>query len=245
LCVAVINAGVRDPLTIAGDAATLDDLSGGRCILGLGAGHTRAEWSMLGRQYPSPSQRVARLAEVAEAVTALLRGEVVSRSGQYIQLEDAFLLHPGPVQPRVPLLVGGNGRETLRIACRFADIINLTGLLRTLEDGYHHEADWSVTAVDERIALIREARRAHLPVLEALVQHVEVTNDRRDAAARLAGRHPGLTDQDVLDSPYALIGTVEQIAEELLQHQARWEISSYLVPAEALDTMTEVMAHLH
>ena len=53
----VLNTGVRDPLTIAADAATLDVISGGRVVLGLGAGHTPAEWHMTGRAYPQPGAR--------------------------------------------------------------------------------------------------------------------------------------------------------------------------------------------
>ena len=54
---AVINCGVREPLDIAGDAATLQAISGGRLTLGLGAGHTPSEWSQLGRERPSGHER--------------------------------------------------------------------------------------------------------------------------------------------------------------------------------------------
>jgi alkanesulfonate monooxygenase SsuD/methylene tetrahydromethanopterin reductase-like flavin-dependent oxidoreductase (luciferase family) len=58
----VCNAGVRDPVTLASDAATVDVLSNGRLILGLGAGHTPAEWTMNGSDCPSARARVGRLA---------------------------------------------------------------------------------------------------------------------------------------------------------------------------------------
>ena len=111
----VLNVGIRDPLAIASDAATLDVLSNGRFVLGLGAGHTPAEWTMTGREYPTAADRVGRLVETVEVVTKLLRGEVVTHHGRYVHVDDAYLLAPRPVQPTIPLLIGGNGARVLRL----------------------------------------------------------------------------------------------------------------------------------
>ena len=154
----VLNTGVRDPLAIASDAATFDLLSHGRLLLGLGAGHTPAEWSMIGRAYPEPSERVRRLAESVATVTALLAGEVVNHAGRSVALDDAFLLSPRPQQARIPILVGGNGREVVRLAGQAADVVSLTGLGRTLDDGHRHEIDWSVEAIDEHVVHQRATR---------------------------------------------------------------------------------------
>jgi probable F420-dependent oxidoreductase len=241
----VVNCGIRDPLTLASDAATLDTLSHGRVILGLGAGHTPAEWTMAGAEYPPPAARVARLAEVIDAVTALLRGEVVTRHGRHIHLDEAFLLAPRPAQARMPLLVGGNGRALLRLAARYAGIVSVTGLTTTLADGHRHAVDWRPQALDERVALIHAAAPdPHTLVIDALVQHVEITNDRAGAAARVAGTVPGLTPADVLDSPYTLIGSYEEIVGELHAHEARWGITSYVVRADAFDAVAPLLARL-
>jgi probable F420-dependent oxidoreductase len=156
----VLNCGIRDPLAIASDAASLDVLSDGRCTLGLGAGHTPAEWTMSGQRYPPASGRVARLVEVVDAVTALLRGEVVSQHGVHCTLDEAFLLSPRPVQTSIPLLIGGNGPALLRLAARKADVVGFTGLTRTRADGHRHAVDWRPDAIDERVAIVRNARRA-------------------------------------------------------------------------------------
>ena len=210
----VCNAGVRDPVALAGDAATVDVLSNGRFILGIGAGHTPAEWTMHRRDYPSAQARVARLAEMVDVVTRLLAGEVVTFDGEYVATDEAFLLAPRPVQSTIPLLVGGNGTQLLRLAASHADIVSLSGLVRTLEDGHHHTADWSSESIDNRVGLVRDGMGDRETVLDALVQHVEITDDRASAAERVARAVPGLTAADVLAAPYALIGTVDQLVDE-------------------------------
>jgi probable F420-dependent oxidoreductase len=242
----VVNCGVRDPLSIASDAATLDQLSDGRVVLGLGAGHTPAEWTMSGRVYPSPAQRVGRLAETVEAVGALLRGDTVTFHGGSFDLHEAVLAEPRPLQARIPLLVGGNGPALLRMAGRSADVVGLTGLGRTLPDGHRHEVDWRREAIDERIALVRAAARgrATLPALDALVQHVEITDDRNDAAERCAQMAPGTTAADVVTAPYALVGSVDQIVEELVSHRERWGITSYVVRAPAIGLVAPIIEQL-
>ena len=244
----VLNCGVRDPLAVASDTATLDQLSEGRAILGLGAGHTPGEWTMSGRVYPSARERVGLLVEMIEVVTALLRGDVVTHHGTYLHLDEAVLVEPRPVRAKIPILVGGNGRVLLDYAGRRAEIVGLTGLGRTLADGHQHDTDWSQTAIDERVALVRaaaDARRAEeRPVLDALVQHVEITDHRRDAAERCAALAPGLTPPDVLGAPYMLIGTVDQLVEEIAEHESRWGITSYVVCAAAVDLVAPIIDRL-
>lgn len=241
----VCNTGVRDPVQLASDAATVDIVSDGRFVLGIGAGHTPAEWTMEGRDYPAPSARVARFGEIIEVVTRLLAGEVVTFQGRYVRTTDAFLLAPRPIHGQLPLLVGGNGKQLLRDAARYADIISLTGLGRTLDDGHRHTADWSGESITERVELIRQtAPDPSGVVLDALVQVVEITNDAIGAAERAAAAAPGLTPTDVLDAPYALIGTAEEIEDRLLGYQERWGFTSYVVRETAIGSITPVIARL-
>jgi probable F420-dependent oxidoreductase len=240
----VCNAGVRDPVALAGDAATVDVLSNGRFILGVGAGHTPAEWTMHRREFPSARARVARLAEMVDVVTRLLAGEVVTFDGEYVATDEAFLLTPRPVQSTIPLLVGGNGTQLLRLAAAHADIISLTGLGRTLEDGHHHTADWSVESIDNRVALVRDGMGEREAVLDAGVQHVEITDDRAGAAERVARAVAGLTPTDVLAAPYALIGTVDELVDELAEHRERWGFTSYVVRAQAVDDVASLLDRL-
>lgn len=242
----VLNCGIRDPLALASDAATLDQLSGGRLVLGLGAGHTPTEWSMSGSVYPSAAARVARLAEMVDVVTALLRGEVVTHHGRYLNVDEAFLLAPRPVHAKIPLLIGGNGRALLGMAGRSADVVSLTGLGRTLADGHRHEVDWRAEAVDERVAIVRAAAEPRTDdlVFDALVQYVEITDRRDDAAANCARFVSGSTASDVLAAPYVLVGTVDQLVEEIGEHEDRWGITSYVVRSDAIDMVAQIIERL-
>ncbi|MEX0665505.1 MAG: TIGR03621 family F420-dependent LLM class oxidoreductase [Acidimicrobiia bacterium] len=242
----VLNAGVRDPLELASGAATVDVVSNGRMVLGVGAGHTPAEWTMSGRSYPSAAARVGRLGEIVDVVTSLLDGEVTNFAGQYITLTDALLLAPRPVQARLPMLVGGNGFELLRIGGRTSNIVSLTGLGRTLDDGHRHQADWSAAAVDQRVDAVRAAAagRTTEVVFDALVQHVEITDYREKAAAQFARTAPGLTTSDVLGSPYAHIGTLDEIVATIHDNRARWGFTSYVVRADAIDDAAAILRHL-
>jgi probable F420-dependent oxidoreductase len=241
----VLNVGVRDPLSIASDAATVDVVSNGRFVLGLGAGHTPAEWAMTGRAYPSAAERVGRLVETVDVVTRLLAGEVVAHHGRHVHVDDAFLLTPRPVQEAIPLLIGGNGAQVLRLGGRVADIVSLSGLGRTLEDGHRHESQWSEAAITERVWLVRDASPApDRPILDALVQHVGITEDRAKAAEQTARHVPGAKPADIIGAPYMLLGTVDQLAEEVRQHYERWGFTSYVVRADVLDAAAALIDRL-
>ena len=240
----VCNAGVRDPVSIASDAATVDVLSGGRLILGLGAGHTPAEWTMSGREYPSAGERVARLVESVEVVTRLLAGDTVSFRGAHIQTDGATLGAPRSGR-RIPLLIGGNGPRVVRLAAERADIVGLTGSGRTLADGHRHAVDWSCGALDERVAIVAEARaRTERPRVEALVQYLEITDDAVAVAERVARAIEGATAIDVLECPYVLIGTVDALVDEVLSHRDRYGITSYVVRQPSIAAATRIMEAL-
>jgi probable F420-dependent oxidoreductase len=240
----VCNVGVREPVALASDAATVDVLSNGRFTLGLGAGHTPAEWTMSRSDYPSPRERVGRLGEMVDVVTWLLAGEVVAFDGQYVRTDSAFLMAPRPVQSKVPLLVGGNGKQLLRLAASHADIISFTGAGRTLEDGHHHAVDWSAESIDDRVAIVRDGVGDRDVVFDVLVQHVEITDDRPGAAERVARAVPGLAPTDVLAAPYALIGTVDDVIEELDRHRERWGFTSYVIRTDAIDVVAPLVERL-
>jgi hypothetical protein len=73
------------------------------------------------------------------------------------------------------------------------------------------------------------------------VQHVQITDDRAGVAERVARAVPGLTPADVLGAPYALIGTVDEVIEELDRHRERWDFTSYVVRADAIDIVPSLL----
>jgi probable F420-dependent oxidoreductase len=241
----VANAGAWEPIALASQIATLDLVSAGRAILGVGAGHTPTEWTMRGLPYPSPAERVDRMTELVDATRRLLLGEEVTVAGAHITLQRARLEAPRPQQP-VPLLVGGNGRRVLRYAAEHADVVGLSGLGRTLEDGHRHEVRWAPGDISASIDHVHAAARAagRDPKLEALVQHVEITEDAEAAARRLTNSVPALTVEQVLAAPYVWVGTPDEIASQLHEHRERWGISGYVVRAAAVDPVRQVLDRL-
>jgi F420-dependent oxidoreductase-like protein len=115
----------RNPGLTAKMATTLDHLSGGRFILGIGGGWFEREHDAFGLDFGSGfGERLDRLEEAVGLIERLLAGERVTHSGRFYEMVDA-LCEPRPVQARLPILIGGSGREkTLRTAARHADLWN-------------------------------------------------------------------------------------------------------------------------
>lgn len=117
----------RHPAVLAKMAATVDIISGGRLILGLGAGWQENEHRAYGIEFSTLRGRLDRLEEACHIITSLFANHRTTFAGRYYQLTDAPL-EPKPIQTPVPLLIGGGGEQrTLRIAARFATEWNTWG----------------------------------------------------------------------------------------------------------------------
>jgi probable F420-dependent oxidoreductase len=117
---------VHHPALLAKRAATIDRLSGGRMVLGLGAGWQVNEHHAYGFELPPPGKRVSRFEEAITIVRALLAQDSVTFHGEFFQVTDAPC-DPKPVQSPLPLLVGTRGPRMLRITARHADEWNAWG----------------------------------------------------------------------------------------------------------------------
>jgi probable F420-dependent oxidoreductase len=111
----------RNPAMLAKIASTLDEVSGGRFTLGIGAGWNEAEFRAFGLPY---DHRVDRFAEAVHIIASLLRDGHVDVVGTYAEARDCELLPHGPRQGHLPLLVGASGPRMLRLAAQYADCIN-------------------------------------------------------------------------------------------------------------------------
>ena len=241
----VVNAGVWEPVALANAAATLDVVSAGRAVLGVGAGHTPGEWTATGREYPSAGDRVGRMIEVVEATRALLRGGRVSFDGRFVSLVDAALDSPRPVREPLPLLVGGSGARVLRYAARTADIVGISGLGRTLADGHRHEVDWSRAATDRTLEAVTAAARAanRSPEMEALVQVVEIGDSAGPIAERIAPHIAGASVDDLVGSPFVWIGSLDEIGRKV-GHYAELGLGRYVIRAPVLGDARRVVEHV-
>jgi alkanesulfonate monooxygenase SsuD/methylene tetrahydromethanopterin reductase-like flavin-dependent oxidoreductase (luciferase family) len=114
----VLSQSYRNPGLLGVMAQTLQALSGGRLILGLGAGWLEEEYRAFNYDYPSPGTRVAQLAETIELLKALWTSSPATYEGQWYRLENAYGERPTPA---VPIMVGTNGPKALKVVARLAD----------------------------------------------------------------------------------------------------------------------------
>ncbi|MCC7088586.1 MAG: LLM class F420-dependent oxidoreductase [Dehalococcoidia bacterium] len=123
----------RHPAVLAKMAANVDNISGGRCVLGLGAGWQENEHRAYGINFSTLGGRMNRFEEACQVVTGLFSNEQTTFAGKHYQLTDAPLA-PKPVQKPLPLLIGGGGEQrTLRIAAKYANEWNVWGTPEVLK----------------------------------------------------------------------------------------------------------------
>jgi probable F420-dependent oxidoreductase len=225
----VLNNDMRNPVQLAWEVSTIDRLSHGRFELGLGAGHTPAEYDATGVARSAPADRKRRLAESVEIIRRLLDGELVDHEGEHYRVHGAAI--DRAVQQRLPILVGGNGAALLAHAGRHADVVGLQGLGRTREDGHSHEVKWSTRHLDAQIEQVRTGAGVRFDDIEfnALVQVVQITDDRDAALAEVVERVDGLTMDDAASTPYLLIGSVDEIIDHMTTCNERWGIGYFVV----------------
>jgi F420-dependent oxidoreductase-like protein len=123
----------RHPAVLAKMAATLDHITGGRVVLGLGAGWQENEHQQYGIPFYTTGERLGRLDEACQVIKSLFSETKSDFAGRYYQLDGASL-EPKPVQKPMPLLIGGGGEKvTLKITAKYADEWNVWGTVETLK----------------------------------------------------------------------------------------------------------------
>jgi F420-dependent oxidoreductase-like protein len=125
----VLSNGFRNPALVAKMASTLDVVSGGRFEIGIGAGWKRDEWDAYGYGFPPTRERLDALDDGLGVLRAMLEPGRATYEGTHASVRDAINLPKGLQQPRIPIMVGGNGPErTWRLAARYADELNLDAM---------------------------------------------------------------------------------------------------------------------
>jgi probable F420-dependent oxidoreductase len=233
----------RHPLILAREAATVDRLSGGRLDLGIGAGWMRSDYRQLGMAYDAPGRRIDRLVESLDVLDRLFAGETVTHHGPSYTLDRAKLF-PMPIQrPRPPLLIGGGGPRLLGIAARRAEIIGLAPQMTV--SGRPMARMTGDDAVATRVAIVREAAGSRFEALElnAFVADAGVVGGG-PIGATLAAWLKSAGPAAIGGSPYLLYGTITQLRESLLRRRNRMGISSYGIPARAMDALAPLVESL-
>lgn len=241
----VLNASFWNAALLAREVACTDLLTEGRLELGLGSGHMKWEFDEAGIEFESFDARADRL----EALIGDLRRffttpfeRLPSGVTGPVPLQRTGFGGSGP-----PLIIGGTGDRQLQIGARHADVLGVAGVFQLpgRPPGTFRLA--TAAEADERIAYARRQAGARAAEIEwhLLVQVVQVTADRRAAAADLVAQSgSAMTVDEALETPYLLLGTVAQIADQLRAHRERYGFSYITVHqgyAEAFAPVIDVL----
>jgi F420-dependent oxidoreductase-like protein len=212
----------RHPAVLAKMAATLDHITSGRVVLGLGSGWQENEHRQYGIGFYTVAERLARLDEACHVIKRLFTEQKSNFSGKYYELKDASL-EPKPVQRPLPLLIGGGGEKvTLRITAQHADEWNVWGTVATLKS--------KMAILDAHCA---EFGRTPKSIQRSAVALLFMSDDKqylqkmRDAKLQQA----------------ANIGTVDEIRETVAQYRSIG-VDELIVPDFTLGPMPQKLATL-
>jgi F420-dependent oxidoreductase-like protein len=214
----------RHPAVLANMATTLDNISDGRAILGIGAAWNALEHNAYGIDLGTPRERSDRFAEATKIIRKLVDGERVTLSGKYYELVNAEVL-VRPVQKRLPILIGGGGEQrTLRTTARYADMWHGWG---------------TPEQIAQKVAVLRqhceEVGRDPAEIAIVSGKRVVIRKDRaeaRDVLDRIASTH-GMTS-----APEAFVGSADEVVE-LIASYAAVGVNEFIFPfTSPFDTQT-------
>jgi probable F420-dependent oxidoreductase len=241
----VFDNDYRHPVVLAKEAATLDLLSDGRLDFGLGAGWLASDYEKAGIPLDSAGTRIERMEEGLKVIKGLWAGGTFSFSGKHYQVSEMEGT-PLPVQkPHPPILLGGGGRRMLTLAGREADIVNVNFDLREGRVNRHLVRTGTADATEEKVGWIREAAGDRFDEIELSVTiFVTTVTDEREGMATGMAAGFELDAADVLAIPHFLIGSVDEIVDDLRSRRARYGISYVIVPGEVVEGFAPVVEKL-
>jgi probable F420-dependent oxidoreductase len=241
----VFDNDYKHPAILAKEAATIDLLSDGRLELGLGAGWMRTDYDQLGLPYDPPAVRVDRFEEALHIVKQCFSGEKFTYHGEHYRITD-YTSHPKPVQqPGPPLLIGGGGKRVLSIAGREADIVGINPNLRAGEIGRDASLDSLKEQTDRKIEWVKDAAGARWNDLEIQMRFfvTSVRPDRMKLAEALAPAF-GVSPEEALESGAVLVGTEDEISDQLHRRREEWGLSYIVVGDDNVDEFAPIVAKL-
>ncbi|MFE3990577.1 LLM class flavin-dependent oxidoreductase [Streptomyces goshikiensis] len=222
----VTSPNFRHPVTLAKELISLDDISGGRVTLGIGAGGDGFDATALGQEAWTPRERADRFAEFVPLLDRLLTEGAVTQQGTFYSAEEARTI-PGCVQePRLPFAVAGNGPRGLKLAARYGQAWVTTGDPKVFENGTPEDSLEAIRGqlakLDKACAEIgRNAAQMEKILLTGFTPERNTMLESVDAFVDFAGRHRELGFTEIAihapipDSEFAADETVfEKIATE-------------------------------
>ncbi len=234
----------RHPVILAKDIAMLDLLTEGRLEVGLGAGWQQSEYEQIGLQYDRPGVRIERFEESLKILKGLWSEGPVTFEGKHYKITDLEGT-PKPVQkPAIPLYIGGGGKRVLSIAAREADIVGIVPIARA-SMVWHDQSDATEEVAQRKVSWVQEVAGERFPQIElqSTVFAIVVT-DHRMAVAEQMGSQFGLSAHEMLSTMNFLIGTVDQMCEDLIRRREMLGISYISIQGSHVNDFAPVVERL-
>lgn len=224
----VVNAGFWNAAMLAREVVTAVRLTGGRLELGLGIGLIKAEFDAAGLPFRGFDARRAALSAAIDEIDRLVAAE-------------------GDIQ-RPPLLIGGTGERVLRLAAQRADTVSFAGLYQRRDRPPGSFRLATATEAERQLAIVRAAAGSRAIELNNFVKVVEVTDDRRAVARRLAAEEDDYLTigdaEEALHTPFLLIGTEEEIAKQIIDDRERYGFSAITVQRPHMQVLGPIIARV-
>jgi probable F420-dependent oxidoreductase len=239
----VAGIDFRNPVLFAKEAATIDLLSEGRMLLGLGAGWSKDDYAIAGIEQASASVRIERLGEAVQIMRGLWGEGNFSFDGQHFQVAEVDA-KPKPIS-NIPILIGGGGKKLLTLAAQSADIVGINPTIVARSINPRSMATAAADVVDEKIAWVKEAAGDRFGEIELQLQlfKTQVTDDPQPVIEGLAKAF-GLPPEVVATAPFFQVGSVAQIKENLIAMRERWGISYIVCQNDGTQALAPIVAEL-
>jgi probable F420-dependent oxidoreductase len=241
----VLGNDYKHPAITAKEAATVDVLSEGRLEFGIGAGWMQADYEALGLPYDVAGVRIERLAEALAIIKRAWSDGPFDHEGAHYTIH-AYDGLPKPQQrPRPPILVGGGGPQLLRLAGREADIVGINpnlGAGAVTGDAFRTSL---AEPTRQKVRWIREGAGERFEDLELQIRYfvATITDDARRVGNRLAPAF-GTSADEALSSAVALVGTVDEICDQLVHRREEWGVSYIVLGDDTFEAFAPVVGRL-
>ncbi|MGZ6977910.1 MAG: TIGR03621 family F420-dependent LLM class oxidoreductase [Acidimicrobiia bacterium] len=241
----VFDNDYKHPAVLAKEIATLDRLSDGRAELGIGAGWMKVDYDALGMPYDAAGVRVDRLEEALAVIKGAWGPEPYSFEGTHYTITEYNGIPKPTQQPYPPILVGGGGPRVLRLAGREADIVGINPNLRAGAVTNDAATNSVAEMIDQKVGWIREGAGSRFDDLELQIRFffAAITDDRR-ALAEAAAPGFGMEPEAALEAGITCIGTVEEIADQLVARRERWGVSYVVIGDDIFEAFAPVVDRL-
>ena len=233
------------PVVLAKELATVDLLSGGRLEVGLGAGWVAAEYAGLGIAMDRAGVRIERLTEVVDLMRQHWSGEPLQIVGEHVHAV-GFAGRPLPAQrPGPPIMIGGGSPRVLRLAGRLADIVSINFNNASGALGASAVASSTMAATEQKLGWVRAGagERYDSLELELGAYFVAIAADPRAELDAMADRF-GVSATELREHPHALIGSVDEVCDRLVERRARLGFSNINVAQRRMEQFAPVVARL-